>query len=496
MRLLVVLALVFGCDGFTVPPQPEGAHPISNAGTGSSYLLGATVNLDGSRSFDPDGSALEYRWSVVQRPPGSTAEPFDGRAATTVFVPDQIGSYRLVLSVTDEARNTDTSELRIVALGAITSVDAGPDAGVSLLGTAALAGNVTTRPGFTATYSWQFLLRPSGSVATIQNSTTLTPTFVADAVGTYVLALTARVGDEAQADVVMIEAITTGVALGSGIVAYTFTTNTNRILYARDVGYAELVSYDPATSTTATANVGAFTPRSIAIDDTSQAVVVGGPNIVAFRSAANLALIGDRAVPGCTAARITLPQQTYRVDCFPADGTIEPIRAVTNTVTEIPCPVKYPDVALSRNGYMYMVDGASSEFYVYDAWATAPLPVLGHWTIAGSAPPVIPAGGSSPYAVTGNGVAINPDGTVRFNLAMPISAGAYGANGELALVSGTQLKIFGTGVGQPTLKQTVTLPSVNGEAPVGRFVAYNSNASRLFVVAGTSAGDVLYTVQR
>ncbi len=61
MRALVLVALV-ACNGFDLPAQPVArAHPIADAGTGSSYPLGATVTLDGSSSFDAGGKIVAYR---------------------------------------------------------------------------------------------------------------------------------------------------------------------------------------------------------------------------------------------------------------------------------------------------------------------------------------------------------------------------------------------------------------------------------------------------
>ncbi|MDB4956509.1 MAG: Chitinase [Myxococcales bacterium] len=499
MRMLGIVALLAACNGFEAPAQPAGgAHPISNAGTGSSYPLGATVTLDGSRSFDPDGTILAYRWSILQRPTGSTAVPLDANAAATTFAPDHVGTYRLRLLVSDDAHNTDSSDLRIVSTGAITSVDAGPEATVSWLGTAHLSGSVTTMPGMVATYSWDFVSRPLGSLASVDNSNTLTPSFVADAAGTYIIALHARVGDEVRDDTVTIEATPSGVPLGAGVVAYTYSKNIDHIVYVHDVGHAEVVRVDPVTAAQATLDLGAFTPRSISVDPTGQVVAVGGLGKVASVAVSQFVLMSLKDVPGCTAAHVTIPYST-RVDCFPADGTTEPISSVdmnTGAVTQIPCPVRFPDVTLGASNWMYMVDGASSQFYLYDAFSTPPLAVIQHGSFTGIAPPVIAAGTNQPFAVTGNGLAVNVDATVRFDLHTPVSAGAFSALGyEIAVVSGAQLKVFGVEAGQP-LKLTVTLPPVNGMTPTAKLVAYSADEHHLIIVAGTAAGDVAYTVPR
>ena len=77
----------------------------------------------------------------------------------------------------------------------------------------------------------------------------------------------------------------------------------------------------------------------------------------------------------------------------------------------------------------------------------------------------------------------------------PVSAGAFsGLRYEIATASGAALKIF-DGMG-PTLKLSAMLPSINGIAPTAKFVAYSDDEHRLFVVAGTAAGDVVFTVPR
>jgi hypothetical protein len=322
MRALAILVLVTSCNSFDAPAQPLArAHPIANAGTGSSYALGATVALDGSHSFDPGGTITEYRWTITQRPNGSTAMPTDPNAAVTTFVPDQFGTYRLQLKVTDDAQNTDTSDVRVVATGAITSIDAGPDGTVLWLDTAQLAGTVSLVTGQTATYSWSFMSRPPGSMATLANATTLNPTFVADATGTYIIALDVAVGDDVREDTVMIEATHGGVSLGAGGVAYAYAKQIDRIVYVHDVGHAEVVEVDPMTGTQLALDVGAFTPRSLSIDPNNQILAVGGLGTVATVAVANLSafvLISSKSAPGCTAKHVTVPFED-RVDSPPTE---------------------------------------------------------------------------------------------------------------------------------------------------------------------------------
>jgi hypothetical protein len=498
MKVVALVALLSAC-GFEVPGQPTGdAHPISNAGTGSSYPPGTAITLDGSDSFDPDGQLVAYHWSVRTHPTGSTVGPLDPDAATTMFTPDRVGTYILELLVRDDAENSDSSYLRIVVTGAITSIDAGPDASVSWLGTAQLAGSVTTKEGLVATYSWAFVSRPPGSAAMLDGSTTLTPSFMADAVGTYVIALDARVDNEIREDTVTVEVTDSAVSFVAGNAAYTYAKSTDRIVYVHDVGHAELVQVDPMTAAQTTLDIGTFPPRSISMDPTEQVIAVGGFGKVVTVSASQFVVMESRDAPGCTAGQVTVPHSN-RVDCFPADADTEPISSVnmtTGVVTQIPCPVLFPHVALATANWMYMVDAASPSFYLYDVDSTPPLQVLQQWNIPGVVSPVIAAGTNQPFAVTGNGLAINLDGTVRFDLQTLVSVGAFsGLHFEIAVVSGTQLKVFGAEPAHP-LKLSATLPLANGVTPDAKLVAYSADEHRLIIVAGTPARDVVYTVPR
>lgn len=493
MRPLAIIGLVAACNGFNAPVQPgTGGQPLANAGTGSFYQLGATVSLDGTGSFDPDGTIVEYLWSVGQRPTGSMALPVDATAATTSFTPDVVGDYVLQLVVRDDEHNTDTSELRIVSMGSILAVNAGPDAGVALNGTAQLAGTVSTRPGATATYAWTFVSRPPGSAATLANATTLTPTFVADTVGHYVISLEARIGGESRTDMLQIDASDlSSVALGTGIAAYAYTKMSDRIIYVHDVGHAELVAVHSMTGAQAVLDIGTFVPRAVSIDTSDQiAAVAGVGRVVAVAVVGPLVVTGSRPAPGCTAGAVL--GNSTEVICFPADGTLAPITAVSMSdgmVNQVPCPVQFPSIAETPSG-LYMVDGASAHVYLYERIGSSP---LGHWIIPDATAPVVAAGTNMPFAVTGNGVAVNPDGTVRFDLNVPVSAGAFSSlRYELAVGSGNQVKIF-DGTSQ-ALEQTVTLPSVNGVAPTVKLVAYSADEHRLIVVARTPAGDIAYTV--
>ncbi len=84
--------------------DPTGGDPVADAGGNVTGLLGDTIELDGSGSYDPDGDALTYTWTVDQAPSDSlldTANLFNADTEVVSFSPDKSGNYTLTLTVTD-----------------------------------------------------------------------------------------------------------------------------------------------------------------------------------------------------------------------------------------------------------------------------------------------------------------------------------------------------------------------------------------------------------
>lgn len=73
------------------------------------------------------------------------------------------------------------------------TVNAGPDQTVKMGTVVALSGSSTTTEAHPK-YLWQFLSLPQGSSATLKDATTLTPTFMPDVTGLYVVSLSQEGG--------------------------------------------------------------------------------------------------------------------------------------------------------------------------------------------------------------------------------------------------------------------------------------------------------------
>lgn len=76
-------------------------RPVADAGVDRTGRIGLQVDLNGTRSRDADGDALEYFWAVTTLPAGSTATLLNDTGATPTFVPDLGGLYVVQLFVSD-----------------------------------------------------------------------------------------------------------------------------------------------------------------------------------------------------------------------------------------------------------------------------------------------------------------------------------------------------------------------------------------------------------
>ncbi|MGD9044407.1 MAG: Ig-like domain-containing protein [Desulfobacterales bacterium] len=89
--------------------------PVARAGLDQTVFVGDTVTLDGGGSGDVDEDILNFTWSFISTPAGSSAALSDPSAMTTTFTPDISGTYEIRLIVSDGEFNSSPDQVVITA---------------------------------------------------------------------------------------------------------------------------------------------------------------------------------------------------------------------------------------------------------------------------------------------------------------------------------------------------------------------------------------------
>ena len=162
--------------------------PTANAGPNQTVKHGSTVALSGSGT-DPQSLKLSFTWSFTTKPIGSSAAFSNPNIAAPTFVADVPGTYVAQLMVSDGYLNA-FSTVTITTTNVPPVANAGANQNVIVGSTVALDGSKSSdADGDPIAYSWSITSVPFGSGATLIAAKSLSPTFVADVAGTYVLQL-------------------------------------------------------------------------------------------------------------------------------------------------------------------------------------------------------------------------------------------------------------------------------------------------------------------
>jgi len=88
------------------PPMPSNKPPVADIRAKAIVMAGDDITFDGSHSFDPDGTIVDYSWSI----PGANGSISGDEG--TVWYPSA-GTYTASLTVTDNEGATDTERVTI-----------------------------------------------------------------------------------------------------------------------------------------------------------------------------------------------------------------------------------------------------------------------------------------------------------------------------------------------------------------------------------------------
>ena len=184
-------------DGALMDAEPAAfttvnTAPIANASTPQTVVAGATVTLDGSGSFDVDGDALTFAWTVQTRPAGSVSKLSAPAAVMPTFLIDAAGTYAFRLVVQDSrGASSQPSMVTVSTVNSPPVADAGPDQTVTGGLLVTLTGSASSDvDGDALSFVWAFAQRPAGSAAVLASPGSVAPSFVADRSGTFIVRLT------------------------------------------------------------------------------------------------------------------------------------------------------------------------------------------------------------------------------------------------------------------------------------------------------------------
>ena len=156
--------------------------PVANAGTNQTITAPtSTASLNGSSSFDPDGTLTGFVWAQLSGP--STAVVAGGNTSTPSVSQLVVGQYVFQLTVTDNngATNNDAVTITVnAASGKLTNeapvADAGPSDTVFMpISSVVLNATGSTDPdGTIANYQWQQIGGPNTVNSTSMNNAQVT----------------------------------------------------------------------------------------------------------------------------------------------------------------------------------------------------------------------------------------------------------------------------------------------------------------------------------
>jgi len=161
--------------------------PVADAGNNVTITLpNNTVNVDGTASYDPDGTITAYKWTKVSGAAATIAQP---NAATSTISGLVAGVYVFELTVTDNNNSTASAQVTVTVneVNKPPVANAGNNVTITLpTSTAQLNGTAST--GSIVSYKWAKVSGPAATIASPGAARTAINGMVT--AGTYVFELT------------------------------------------------------------------------------------------------------------------------------------------------------------------------------------------------------------------------------------------------------------------------------------------------------------------
>jgi len=165
--------------------------PIAKAKVLKRVRLKEKLELDGSASKPGQGAdKLSYDWTFIQIPANSTARLVRSNSVTPYFYPDKKGLYKIQLVVNDGINDSKPDVIEVTPLNTRPTARAKYNDPVRVSETvlldATISEDIDDDP---LTCQWKMISRPKGSAAVLSNPNAITPSFIADSQGEYIVQL-------------------------------------------------------------------------------------------------------------------------------------------------------------------------------------------------------------------------------------------------------------------------------------------------------------------
>jgi len=158
---------------------------------------GTEITFSAGSSFDGNNDPLFYQWSLIHSPEGSESLLSESTSVAPSLTPDQFGDYVVQLTLSDGRLLSDPVTHIFTVENNRPLANAGDDQTVARLDRVVLDGSRSSDPeGDELSYQWAFVSRPDGSGATFTDGSLVSPSFIADRRGNYVVSLVVDDGFE------------------------------------------------------------------------------------------------------------------------------------------------------------------------------------------------------------------------------------------------------------------------------------------------------------
>jgi len=286
-------------DTVIIIAETANSIPVANAGNDQNqaihYTNFTTVILDGSTSSDADYDTLTYAWSLVSKPEGSDVSLTDLTNVTTNFIADIEGDYIFSLTVNDGELPSEADNVTISfsTYNSTPTVNSGSNQTQFDFSEVQLNGTGNDYDSDLLTYEWRFKSKPAGSVVYLNDRTSLTPTFIPDVYGDYVLSLIANDGYEDSLEGSVVISVKNeaekGDYLASNVSGYTFSKSTSNINGSVTGTYGFIVKNENIQSLNWT-RLEVVDGNGATFDSSSDPIVLGGDGVLSANESKSMSI--------------------------------------------------------------------------------------------------------------------------------------------------------------------------------------------------------------